>query len=497
MSRRLSPVVAAALLAGCGRDPGAQTTLRVDIVSQPAAARALAGATGAGLVAFDAKGEVVPALASSWRVANDGLSVIFRLRSGDKGTARPTAAEVVAGLRRVATAARRGPARDLVGVIANGSAVVDGRAPASTLGVDAPTDRVVEVRAAGAISNLLPVLAQPELAGIAAGGAAGQNPMRVVATGPREARLVRQAASDPAGTIVVTTAADPGSAVARFAHDRTDLVIGDGMAGFDDARLMTTGNVLRVEPAWGVYGYRIRARGPLADVRVRRALAMAIDRDGLGGLFGLTLTPVLGLIPPLPGTPSPALPDWALQTPAARLDLARQLLVAAGIDAAHPLTVTISLPDAREHAAVAAAVAAGWAQLGVTTTTVVRSAAAHAAAVARGDYSLALVEQSVPVDSALLFLTPFGCRETVRVGLCDPAADALVEAARTARDPGIAATTLASAEAAMVADTPLIALFVPIRWALVAKRVTGWFPNAAGQHPLALLGVTGRRAAPR
>jgi len=49
----------------------------------------------------------------------------------------------------------------------------------------------------------------------------------------------------------------------------------------------------------------------------------------------------------------------------------------------------------------------------------------------------------------------------------------------------------------MVADTPLIALFVPIRWALVAKRVTGWFPNAAGQHPLALLGVTGRRAAPR
>ncbi len=40
-------------------------------------------ATGAGLVALDAQGEVVPALADRWIVADEGRSYIFRLRDGE------------------------------------------------------------------------------------------------------------------------------------------------------------------------------------------------------------------------------------------------------------------------------------------------------------------------------------------------------------------------------------------------------------------------------
>lgn len=497
--RRFSTLSLLALLAGgCNGergDPGA--TLRVDLVTQPGGrdlARTIATATQVGLVGFNAKGKVVPALASSWRIAGDGRSVIFRLRPQTwPGGKAVTAADVVVSFRRAAARGSRNPAQPLLAALVNGDAVLGGAMPPSALGVSAPVDNVVEVRAAGATPGLLALLAQPDLAVVAPGSNPPPlGPLRIVDPSRRPLRLARNpvalAGAASLATIVVTDSDDPGPAIARFAHDRTDLVVGSGLAGFDDARLLAASNALRVEPTWGVYGYLVRARGPLADPQVRRALAMAVDRDDLGRrLFGVALTPVLGVVPQLPGNPAPALPDWAIAAPAARLDLARQLLTAAGFDGAHPLKVTISLRDAREDAAIAAEVAADWARVGVVTQTIVRSPKGHADAIARGTFELAVVERTVPIDSPFPFLTPFAC--TGGSTYCNPAADALVAAARTAGDVATGNTALASAEAAIVADAPLIALFAPLRWALVSPRVTGWSGNAAGQHPLALLGV--------
>ncbi len=504
MPVRVVPILlCAAVLAlgGCGgerSDPGA--TLRVDLVTAPGSgevARTISAATQLGLVAFDGKGEVVPALASSWRIAGDGRSIIFRLAPRAWPGGRPvTAADVVASFRRAAAPGSRNPSRPLLVGLAGGAAVLRGAAAPSTLGIDAPVDNVVEVHAAGAMPGVLALLAQPDLAVTAAGPRPpALGPLRLVDAAQRPIVLTRNPAAPPGAThlggIALLPGDDPGPAIARFAHDRTDLVIGGGLAGFDDARLLGPSNALRVEPAWAVYGYLVHPSGPLADPRVRRALAMAVDRDDLGSrLFGVALAPVLGLVPALPSEPAPALPDWAIQAPAARLDLARQLLAAAGYDAAHPLTVTISLPDAREHAAIAAEVASDWGRVGVRTQTVVRSPAAHAVAVARGTYELAVVERTAPVDSALTFLTPFACGRGA--SYCNPGADALLAAAQATTDPATAATTLGAAEAAMVADTPMIALFAPVRWALVSRRVGGWSANAAGQHPLARLTINGR-----
>ncbi len=496
---RLRPVLLVALLfAGCGSHGGESgATLRVDIVTTPGGgevAHAVAAATQLGLVAFDSRGEVVPGLASSWRAIGDNRSIIFRLRPRAWPDGRPvTAAEVVASFRRAAAAGSRNPARPLLAALDHGAEVLQGRLPASALGIDAPVDNVIEVRGAGALPGLLPLLAQPELAVVPSGPRPpALGAMRVATTQPLV--LGRNPAAPPGATslgrIAIEPQDDAGPAIARFARGRTDLVFGGGLAGFDDARLLTTANALRVEPAWGVYGYLIHPAGPLADARVRRALAMAVDRDDLGSrLFGVALAPVLGIVPPLPSEPLPASPDWVVQAPPARLDAARQLLAAAGFDATHPLTVTISLPDAREHANVAAEVAADWARIGVKAQAIVRSSAAHAQAIARGEYQLALVERTSPLDSAVPFLTAFACG---RGGVCDPAADTLLATARTAADPAAATAALAAAEAALVADTPMIALFAPVRWALVAPRVTGWTSNAGGRHPLALLNVSGR-----
>jgi oligopeptide transport system substrate-binding protein len=150
--------------------------------------------------------------------------------------------------------------------------------------------------------------------------------------------------------------------------------------------------------------------------------------------------------------------------------------------------VTIALPAGREHAAVAAAVATAWGRIGVTTRTTTRSADAHAAALAKNDFDLALVERIAPADSALFFLVPFRC-SAKRGGYCNAEADRLL--ADAARQPDLAARveSLRRAEALMLADVPVIPLFMPVRWALVNPDVSGWTDNILGAHPLARLDI--------
>ncbi|MFZ4111036.1 MAG: ABC transporter substrate-binding protein, partial [Polymorphobacter sp.] len=74
---------------------------------------------------------------------------------------------------------------------------------------------------------------------------------------------------------------------------------------------------------------------------------------------------------------------------------------------------------------------------------------------------------------------------------CNPAAVALLDAARTA-PAAVRPALLARAEAEMLGGPPLIPLFTAIRWALVARDVDGWVPNRAASHPLARLVVTRR-----
>jgi len=479
-------------LAACQPAPAehAGATLRVDVVGVTAARRVLTGATQAGLTDIDGAGRTVPGLASSWRIAGDGRDFIFRLRPAVWADGRAVkASDVVAVFRRLIARSSSNALRPALGAIDGAAAIAAGRAPPSSIGVTAPIESVVEIRLDAPDPALLTLLAQPELA--------------VVRSGPRPPALGAFSSGEPGATVELTrnprfyaadtvalaritlaSADDPGTAVARFARDRTDLVLGGGLAGLSDARLLG-GQVLHVEPSWGVYGYLANVRsGPLADVRVRRALAMTVTRDDLAArLFGVpAMVPVSGMLPPGLSVAAGALPDWAMLAPLARLDAARALLAAAGFDAAHPLALTVTIPSGREHAAVLAAVAADWARLGIVVTARELSAAAFETALRERDFALAVSEQIAPVDTAIGFVAPFRCGNAG--GYCNAEVDTLLDSAAT--DPA----ALARAETLLLADAPLIPLFRPVRWALVSVRVTGWIDNVAGAHPLARLGIS-------
>jgi oligopeptide transport system substrate-binding protein len=499
--RRTAALLVLALLSACGQsgsDSGG-ATLRVDAVgtldnpSSPPRQMVL-GETQSGLVRFDAGGQPVPGLATSWRLTDDGHSIIFRLRQAKWSDGRQVrASDVVATFRRIMAPDSRNPLKPLLGTIVGAREVTAGTAPPTSLGVEAPVDNVVEIRLDAPTPELLQLLALPAAAVMRPGvDPPAGGPFTIADASHRPIRLGRNRyfhANDAVAlaAIDVMPAADSIEAIARFTRGATDIVTGGGLVGLSDARTLVRARALHVEAAWGVYGYIANiAHGPLADVRVRQALAMSINRQALiDQLFAVRgMEPVRGLIPStMTSVATPAQPGWATQSIEQRLATARDLLTAAGYGPGHPLSIIVSLPEGREHNAVLMAVAADWATIGVVPRLRVQPQAAHARSISRGDFDLAQVELVAPVDAPSALLAPFGC--AVRLGgYCNTLVDRAQIPSRDRQ------SAQAQAEEQIVADAPLIALFTPLRWSLVAPNVTGWIDNPGGRHPLSKLDIT-------
>jgi ABC-type transport system substrate-binding protein len=533
MFLRMSLAAALLALAGCGGDQPEGPRLTVTVAGSPAsreggpqnslAADLAAEATGATLIAQGSGGDLLPGLASSWRFVDDGRALILRLKPVRWSDGEPLEAkQVVASLRK---AAGRGEPALLASDIVNADRVSEGDAPAARLGALAPIARVVELRLEAPAPLLLAWLADPGLAVTrpaprASKGDKAPAPPTLApyaAAGPPERQVLkrrRREASPDARPAEITIAAeaDTGAAITSFTAGKSDIVIGEGLAGLGEARAVPPRDALRLDPLWGVYGYRANVRtGPLANPATRRALSLAVDRAALAGSFGLAaIEPAPGLVPRslgLIGLPVrsgvaeriarvtgrttatdagllPGLPGVDADRETA-LATARTLLAEAGWTAEQPLRLVLLVPQGRDHARVAEAVAADWASVGVQLTVRALSPAQLAARIEAGDYDLAAEEASVPAPDAAALLSRYRCGAGI---VCNPVADLLLAEARRA-GPAARPVLLARAEAEWMAAPPLIPLFTPVRWALVSRQVDGWLPNRAGRHPLGRLAV--------
>jgi oligopeptide transport system substrate-binding protein len=529
---RALAIAALLLLAGCGNSGPEGAKLTVTVVGDASRPDGLtrrleAEATQPTLIARDGAGQTVAGLATSWRFVDDGRSLILRLRPVKWSDGKALGSnEVVAAYRRAA--ARREPAIANSG-LAGAQAIIDGRAPVSRLGVLAPISRVVEMRLEAASPLLLGWLAEPGL-GITR---TGKTPATLPATlaaydadGPMEKRRLKRRSMTAApdsrpAEIILTTTSDSAAAVTAFTHGDTDIVMGEGLTGLGNARAGARPDALRIDPVWGIYGYVANSmRGPLASPEVRRALAMAVDRASLTQRFGIAaIAPAEGLLPPSTGagaahgtpdsdgdadgsvvvvTPqpdaaaalaAPAGPDWLRMDMTARRAEAQRLLAAAGWNSGHPLRLVLLLPPGRDHRSVAELVAADWAEIGVGLAVSEVGTRDIEARLARGAFDLALTEASLPVADGAALLARWRCGGGLH---CNAAADAWLDAARLA-PPAARDALLAHSEAVMMTGPPMIPLFTPIRWTLVARNVDGWVPNRAASHPLARLSVAGQR----
>jgi ABC-type transport system substrate-binding protein len=493
----LLPALLPAFLLGACRGGDAEVQpLQVDSVG-PRAERALvADAISEGLTARDAAGRVVPGLAQSWRVSDDGLSIVFRLRPASFAGGRPIgAADAVASIQRARTG-RAGPQiRDLL---------------AGVTGVSAPLDNVVEIRLSTPQPEVLELLATPALAVRRAGtretaGAflVGTPPSPADPAAPEPTRLTRNPNFHAAATVLLEAAdvraVEPDAAIRRFNRGAADLVVGGGLDGLGTARVTARREALILEqPRAALLLLVNHKRQPLSDQRVRRALLLGVDRATLGqSVFGSQAAAEVRTLAPgnIAGYRPPEA-DWARQPFVGRQEDARRLLAEAGIDSlAKPLTLTVAIADSDAEARLVELVARDFAALGITLRLERRDTAAHRRAVAGGEFDLALLRRDTPVDSPLPFLTPFQCSRN-RHGVCLPEADRLLAESWKAPTRAARLAALAAAERLWAEDGAAIGLVQPLGWSLVSARVGGFAANPSGSHALRHLRIEQRRRLP-
>lgn len=420
----------------------------------------LTEAVAQGLVRFDASGEIEPALAQSWIVSDDGLRYTFRIRRATWADgSRVTAEQVAARLAAAVSRASRNPMKPVLAAIEN---------------VVAMTDEVLEIQLRGPRPNFLQLLAQPEMAVMLDGR--GTGPYRIAAGGNTPVRLSPPPLSDDdPGTPqpdILLWGQRPALAVARFAAGDVELVTG-GTIG--DVAYARTANLRRaaltLDNAPGLFGLAIaNSDGPLADVELRRALAMAIDRTALAAAldapgFETRVTLVPGGVAELP---RPAAPDWAPQAMPMRREQAARLV--AGLGREEPLQLRVAMPDGPGYRIVFALLRRDWRRIGVETVRVAPGAAAD----------LRLIDAVAPANLATWYLRFFTCAASP---VCDPAADAALDRARFAATAAERQAALAEADALIAATAAYIPLADPIRWSLVSRRLTGFRPNGFARHP--------------
>lgn len=498
-------------------------SLRVSIIGSAnnfAAPMALNGAsalaaqaTQLSLLSIDATGQIQPGLAQSWRVSNDGRNYIFRLGKAQWEDGRQiTAGDVVAVLRRAVAPGSRHPLKPYLMAIENAPAVARNRKPQRMLGVQDVRADIVEIRLSAPMPELLRLLALPALAITRKGElppAAG--PYKIRAAGRDQIILARN--SEYKGIlpeamrapVMLMRAQDAAQALQQLQAGQSDIVMGGTVDGLSAARTAGPDIQLLIEPSYALYGYVARTiDGPLSDVRVRRALSLAIDRPALlARLFSLP-----AMVPTSLAAPPALLEDAQANVSDAtigadqniRSDQAKVLLAEAGYDETRRLVLDVALPRGQIHRDILTIVSQYWAPLGIDVRISLRSDDSHAHSLQRGGYDLALIQQESPLALVAMFLENYRCQSALG-GYCNPQADALLDAGWNSADLVTRNRHWQSAVIAHSENVPVITLFQPVRWILHAPNIDGLQPNIYGQHPVVALshrkaGVRFRKPAP-
>jgi len=478
-------LAAVLLLAGCSQDKDA--AVKVVVIGDPASpfgkspplsvpARLVRSATVEGLVGFDEQGQIIPALADRWIVTDDGLSYIFRLRDGTWADGSDLTAQTVrAGLRETIAGLRRTPlALDLAGIDE----------------IRVMTERVIEIRLAAPMPNLLQLLAQPEL-GIARDGR-GTGPMRLRRDG--DVALLNAIAPESLGLPAVEgwsamirplrlVALPAAAAVDTFNRGDADVLLGGRIEDFPLARSVgLIRGTIQMDPVMGLFGLAVtdspaaKGSGFLAAPENRETLAMAIDRDALIAPFGLGgWSPTTRLVgagtADDPGTIGERWAGLSIDQRRAQASVR----VARWRQAQHesaPPRLRIAMPQGPGADILFGRLQADLKTIGIETQKVGMDE----------DAELRLVDVVARYPRAGWFLNQLSC--TARRGLCSDTADRLSLQAQRATDPVARSALLAQAEVALTKANVFIPFGTPIRWSLVRGDANGFAANHWNIHPL-------------
>lgn len=456
-----------------------------------------------GLVIRGRHGAPAPGCAESWAVSDDGLTYTFRLREGLKWSDGQglSADDFVYSFRRLLDPATGAPAAGLFFIIDGGEAIARKAAAPGSLGVTAPDPRTVVIRLVRPAPFFIQLLANSQGVPVPrhvieehgrgwarAGTLVSNGPYRLAERVPQShMKLVRNPHSYAANEVGIDEVywrpiQDLGAAFRQFRAGELDTVL---MAPPDELGWIRENipEALHMNPIQATYILAFNVnRPPFDDARVRRALAIAIDRDALANqvLRGNVLAARSLVTPGTGGYPGLDTPGFD-RSLAERQAEARELLAAAGFGDDQPLTVTVVYDTQEENRKIMVAIATMWRSIGVRTELDSVEGRALFGRLRGRDFGIARSSVFAVFDDPYAFLQKFRSDSTDnRPGYGNADYDALLNRANSERDPQARQQLLMEAESVLMADQPLVPIYWYIGKVLVAERVKGWIDAPLG-----------------
>lgn len=452
----------------------------------------------------------VPGVAERWELSSDQLTYTFYLRANAKwSNGQPvTAQDFVGSWRRILTPTLGADYASMLFVIQNAEAFHKGAAPFEQVGVSAPDARTLRVTLDHPTPYFLSLLANMAwlpvpIATIEKSGQLYQRgntwtrPDTIVSNGPfvlktwkpNQVMIVEKSPTywDAAHVRLNAVHFHPiDSLDAQERAFRTGQlhVIDNLPVGKIDGYRRDNPGALRIDPFLATYFYRFNLkRAPFTDVRIRRALAMGIDRTVL------TEKVLRNVYKPANALTPPGTAGYSFDGPGIPTDFneARRLLTEAGYPGGKGLPkVEILYNNSETHRLVAEAIQEMWRrELGVESTLANQELKVTFAARRVGDYQILRSDWLGDYNDASTFLEVFrGDSGNNYTGWANSDYDALLFAAARTGNLNERRALFQKAEGILLAEAPIIPIFYYTHVFLLQSSVRGWNPTILDFHPL-------------
>jgi oligopeptide transport system substrate-binding protein len=473
-----------------------------------------------GLTQYDAQSNPVAGVATSWETSPDGLTWTFHLRHSKWSDGVDlTADDFVFSLRRIMDPKTAAEYSSILYVLKNGEAVNNGKMPPEALGVDAPDPYTLRLHLEHPTPYLLVITTHQSMYptpkhAVEKWGDNWAQPEHWVSNGPYmvaswvlgdRIHAVKNPYFYDAASVCIDQVNyyptnDAVSAERRVKRGELDLnndIQSNRIAFLRRADQMPAYVKTNTWLGTAYVVFNRKTEAAFGDVRVRQALAMAIDRDFITKklLRGGQVSTYTFVPPGVANYPGGVQPHWAGWSLERRQAEARRLLAEAGYGPGHPLKFEVKQRNTSDPMLIYPAIQADWKSVGVEATL-----APEESQIAYADYRTRnfqaadaawIADYNDPMT--FLYLMRSNAGSFNYSDYRNPAYDALLEKADHDNDLARRGRELAQAEGIAMEDATIAPIFHYVSKNLVSPRLTGWAPNLADWHRTRYVCVAGHQ----
>lgn len=462
-----------------------------------------------GLMTITPEREVIPGVAESWETSEDGLTWTFNLRESQWSDGEPvTADDFVYAFRRIQNPEIASQYSSLLYVVKNAAQVNSGELPPEELGVRAIDDLTFEITLEEPAPYLLGLLTHyttypvPEHI-VEQYGEAWIQPDNIEVNGPYKLAYWRTGdqlvseknpffyeADEVCFDRVAYFEIEDAAAVERRV-EAGELDINNGFDGgrTEELEAKFPGWVRTAPSLITTYWSFNSSQEPFDDVRVRKALSLALDREFIvDRVLTPGYIPAYSFVPPTMSNYNVDRPElgFADMTREERLAEARALLEEAGYGPNNKLSFEFIHRSTDDNPKAAPVAQANWNEIApwVNAEILRQDTKVLYARLRQSDFEVAdgawVADFDDPINFLYLLDSETGQQNYGRYS--NPEYDALLAEASRTRDLQARAEIFAEAEALMLEDYPITPMWIQVTKNLVDPELTGWAENAQDDH---------------